>query len=162
MIDSILNLYARNLDFAHRLVADLPDEKMAVQPAAKMNHAAWVIGHLAWAADDIAGKRQFGLERIMPAKFDGAFDHKSAPTDNRTVYPDKVTLVKYLDDSHERVAAALKARGDSFLVQPTTDPIFAKRFPQMGGTLLHLMIGHEQMHLGQLSAWRRAQGLPAV
>ena len=29
-----------------KLVADLSDDQLAIQPAPKMNHAAWVLGHL--------------------------------------------------------------------------------------------------------------------
>ena len=36
--------HARNQTL--KLVADLSDDQLANQPAPKMNHAAWVLGHL--------------------------------------------------------------------------------------------------------------------
>jgi hypothetical protein len=32
-------------------------------------------------------------------------------------------------------------------------------FPHKGGLITFLCIGHMQMHLGQISAWRRIMGL---
>jgi hypothetical protein len=36
------------------------------------------------------------------------------------------------------------------------------RFPTVANVLLGLMTSHFASHLGQLSAWRRAVGLPSV
>lgn len=36
------------------------------------------------------------------------------------------------------------------------------RYPVMGSALMHVMIAHNLLHLGQLSVWRRAQGLLSV
>jgi hypothetical protein len=47
----LLYTLATNLDDAQRLSADIPDDTMVVQPAPGMNHAAWVLGHLACTAD---------------------------------------------------------------------------------------------------------------
>jgi hypothetical protein len=35
-------------------------------------------------------------------------------------------------------------------------------FPKVGSILGYLMLVHESTHLGQISMWRRVQGLPAV
>jgi hypothetical protein len=36
------------------------------------------------------------------------------------------------------------------------------RFPRIADATLYLMLSHEAAHLGQVSAWRRAGGRPAV
>jgi hypothetical protein len=51
MTDPLLHTWTLNLGYAKRLVADIPDDTMALQPAPGMNHAAWVLGHLACTAD---------------------------------------------------------------------------------------------------------------
>ena len=51
MLAPLLHAWNLNLGYAKRLVADIPDDKMALQPAPEMNHAAWVLGHLACTAD---------------------------------------------------------------------------------------------------------------
>ena len=37
----LLHARALNLGYAQRLVADIPDAKMALQPVPEMNHAGW-------------------------------------------------------------------------------------------------------------------------
>jgi len=51
MLSPLLHTWNLSLGYAKRLVADLPDEQMSFQPAAQMNHATWVLGHLACTAD---------------------------------------------------------------------------------------------------------------
>ena len=51
MLSPLLHAWNLNLGYAKRLVADLPDNQMVFQPAPHMNHAAWVLGHLACTAD---------------------------------------------------------------------------------------------------------------
>jgi hypothetical protein len=162
MIAAIVDIYARNLDYAQRLVGDLRDDQMCVQPAEQMNHAAWVIGHLARTGDRVAAARLLGLEPKMPDNLEPLFDHQSTPVSDRSTYPDKATLLGFLDDAHQRVTAALSQKPDALLDESVADERFAKRFATLGPAFLHVLIGHEQMHLGQLSAWRRVQGLPRV
>jgi hypothetical protein len=92
MLAPLLHTWNLNLGYAKRLVADIPDDTMAIQPAPHMNHAAWVLGH-------------------------------PAPT------------------PIEEVRGFLPTLGDSFVF---------------------VMAAHENMHLGQLSAWRRVQGMGRV
>ena len=51
MLSPLIHTWNLNLGYAKRLVADVPEVRMACQPAAHMNHAAWVLGHLACTAD---------------------------------------------------------------------------------------------------------------
>ena len=53
-------------------------------------------------------------------------------------------------DFYERTVAASAPKG------------FREKFPTVGNALAHTMLLHEMQHLGQLSAWRRASGLPRV
>jgi hypothetical protein len=94
MTEPLLHTWNLNLGYAKRLVADIPEAQMAVQPAAGMNHAAWVLGHLACTADMLGAIRGF--------------------------------------------------------------------LPTLGDCFVFVMAAHENMHLGQLSAWRRVQGLGRV
>lgn len=162
MIDDLLSIYDRNLDYARRLIADLPEDQCCIQPAANMNHALWVLGHLAFVADKVTGQMVLGLERRTPASWDPLFDNKSKPVADPANYPPKEELFRALSDGHARVAAALRQADASLLSRPMPHEGFARRFPTVAQGLIHTMIGHEQMHLGQLSAWRRAQGLPPV
>ncbi|MAE65119.1 MAG: hypothetical protein CMJ18_12685 [Phycisphaeraceae bacterium] len=162
MIPAIIDLYSKNLDYAGRLVADLPDASMCHQPGPGMNHPAWVLGHLAWTSDRVAGGILLQVEPELPKRLGGPFDAQSVPSDNATIYPAKAKLLEALEKVHGRIAGELSGRSVPSLDEPTQHERFASRFPTIGEALIHVMVGHEQVHLGQLSAWRRVQGMASV
>jgi hypothetical protein len=53
MLQIAAPLFEQNLGYARKLVADLSDDQMTTQPLSTcvLNHAAFVIGHLAWVCD---------------------------------------------------------------------------------------------------------------
>ena len=106
MTDPLLHTWNLNLGYAKRLVADIPDDKMAVQPAPGMNHAAWVLGHLACTADMLAA--MIGAKPVCPADWAARFDWNSSPSSDATRYPSKATLLQALEDAHRRIAVALQ------------------------------------------------------
>ena len=58
------------------------------------------------------------------------------------------------------VAKALETAPDSvFAEENPAEGRFKEMFPQKGGAITFLCIGHMQMHLGQVSTWRRVMGL---
>ncbi len=170
MLDALIRYQARNLDYAKRLTADLTEAQWCAQPTVSgggkvTNHAAWVIGHLLFVAEKVTLTRVLGQPNKFNAAWDELFHGKSQPIADAGKYPSKATLIAALEDAYGRIATTLRQADDSLLGKPTPtgeNPAFAQRFPTIGDALIHLMCGHEQVHLGQLSAWRRAQGLPAV
>ncbi len=169
MLDALIRYQARNLDYAKRLTADLTDAQWCAQPsipgAGKVtNHAAWVLGHLLYVAEKTTLTKILGQPNKFNAAWEELFHGKSQPSADGSKYPSKATLIAGLEDAYSRIAAALKKCDASILSKPTPAEMggFAQRFPTIADALIHLMAGHEQVHLGQVSAWRRAQGLPAV
>ena len=160
MIESVLRIYARNLDYANRLVADVQPETMAAQPAPGMNHAAWVLGHLTFSCDLVGGA--LGLPPAMPEAWLPIFNNESHPSADATIYPDKATLLDALARGHARVAEAVSQAAPGTMEQPMPEERFRKYFPTIGDAVLYMSTSHESTHLGQLSAWRRAQGMPSV
>jgi uncharacterized damage-inducible protein DinB len=76
-------------------------------------------------------------------------------------YPAKAVLLKAYEEAHQRlVAAALAATPEQ--LQELPPERFRSRFPTLGHVMLHMLTNHQAVHLGQLSAWRRALGLPSV
>ena len=92
-----------NLGYAKRLVADIPDDKMALQPAPEMNHAAWVLGHLACTADMLGA--MVGVKPACPPEWTVLFDWNSSPSSDATKYPSKSVLLKALEEARAGVAA---------------------------------------------------------
>jgi hypothetical protein len=151
MTDPLLHTWNLNLGYAKRLVADIPKEKMALQPSPGMNHAAWVLGHLACTADMLGA--MIGLKPVCPPEWPSLFDWNSSPSSDASLYPSK---------AHARIAAALPNVPESRW--PETTPLEAVRgfLPTMGDCFVFVMAAHENMHLGQVSAWRRVQGMGRV
>ncbi len=157
--ESLLYSWGKNGDYASRLVADVPDDRMAHQPAAAMNHPAWVLCHLniyhpvivallrGQTFDDPKG-HQFGMQ--------------SKPVADGSVYPAKNELIGAFTRGHDEVAQALRAADPSALDADMSLERWKPVMPKVGIALGYLMFLHESIHLGQISVWRRVQGLPSV
>lgn len=160
MLSPLLHTWNLNLGYAKRLVADLSDDQMALQPAAGMNHAAWVLGHLACTADMLGG--MIGANPVCPAEWPALFDWNSSPSSDAGLYPSKASLVQALEEAHASIAAALPTVPENRWQEET--PLEAVRgfLPTLGDCFVFVMAAHENMHLGQLSAWRRVQGMGRV
>lgn len=159
MIDELLNLFAWNLDYAHRLVSGLQSAQMTAQPAAEMNHPAWVLGHLAFNVDKIVGDLMLNRGVAFPADWASLFDGASSPVSGASIYPSKIDLAGALDAAHLRVTELVRAQPETWLSEPAD---FSIRFATVSEALIWILVGHETLHLGQLSAWRRAMGLASV
>lgn len=156
----LLHNWNLSLNYAKRLTADIPDNKMAYQPAPKTNHAAWVIGHLACSGDFMGS--MIGAKAACPKEWESLFGWSSAPTADAKLYPAKATLLKALVDSHALVAEAIKKVPLSDFTKPFPVEDMRGFVPTLGDGIVFMLASHENIHLGQLSAWRRVQGLPSV
>ena len=161
MFELALPLYAFQLGYAQKLVADVPDEQLAAQPVPGrgMNHAAFLLGHLAWVGDN--GASMIGGQKMLPSEWTALFGMGVKPRDDRSLYPSKAELLKSLEDSHTRFSDAAAKATPEMLAQPAPERMRA-RFATTGHLILALLTAHEGMHMGQLSAWRRAMGFPPV
>jgi hypothetical protein len=161
MLDLLLPTYNFNLTYAQKLAADVPDDQMCAQPVPDrvMNHPAFVLGHLAWASDNVI--KFLGQEPALTADWKELVVTGGKPLADRSRYPAKDVLLKALENAHTRLAAAVATATSETLAQPAPERMRA-RFPTVGSMLLGLMTAHEASHLGQFSAWRRAMGFPSV
>lgn len=160
MLAPLFHTWNLNLDYAKRLIADVPDAKMTFQPAPKTNHAAWVIGHLACSCDFMSS--MIGGKIVAPKEWETLFGWESAPTADPKRYPSKAELWKALEAGHVSLADAVKKVPAADWAKPF--PLEAMRgfTPTLGDGIVFILAAHENVHLGQLSAWRRVQGLPSV
>ena len=119
MLDFASVLYAHNLNYAERLVADLSDEQMTAQPLAgrSMNHAAFVIGHLAWVCD--VGATLLGLPAAIDPSWKDLFSREALPQHDHKLYPPKAVLLKAYETAHQRlVTSALAASRETLTALP--------------------------------------------
>jgi len=159
VVDAVLLSWDKNLGYAKKLVADVPADRMVYQPAANMNHPAWVLCHLNAYHDVI-------VSLVRGQRFDDPKDHrfgmKSKPVADLNQYPSRADLIDAFARGHGLVAAALQSAGPDVWTRATELERWKPVLPTVGQALVYLMILHESTHLGQLSAWRRVQGMPGV
>ena len=103
-----------------------------------------------------------GTKPVCPPEWTALFDWNSSPSSDASLYPSKAVLLKALEDAHLGIATALPSIPESRWSETT--PLEAVRgfLPTLGDCFVFVMAAHENMHLGQLSAWRRVQGMGRV
>jgi hypothetical protein len=159
LADAIAITWKRNAEYGVRLVGDLKDEQFVAQPVAGrvMNHPAWVLNHLNLYAG-IAVKLCRGEAFEDPA--DHPHGQKSEPL--ARLDEDPKVMVATWRTLHDEGTAALARATAALTGAPNPLARWRAMHPTVGDMLVTLMVKHESAHLGQLSAWRRAMGLPRV
>lgn len=163
IIEGLLYCWNKNTDYGPKLVADLSDEQMLLQPApsdrAPSNHPAWVFSHLNVYLPVmqclIRGK-------IFADPRDHVFGMLSSPRSDPGIYPTRDALIETFRQGHREVSDLLSNCDDSVFEQAVKLPRWAAVMPRVATALPYLMLNHENQHFGQLSAWRRIQGLSSV
>ncbi|MGN6369993.1 MAG: DinB family protein [Phycisphaerae bacterium] len=163
LIDPLLHTMNHSHSQLLKLVADLSDDQLAFQPAPKTNHPAWVLGH------QIQVDHSF-LSLITgqpaPAGIDAnwktIYGNKSEPVSDKSKYKPKAFYLEKLAAVREQIIARLKQMKPEDFAAPHPDPARRERFPTVGHMVMLYATWHEAYHAGQLSTWRRVQGLPPV
>ncbi len=152
-----LNALAFSYGVTTKLVEDIADDQMLHRPAPNCNHAAWLLGHLAYAADSFY--RNFsGKESVIPENYDAQFGMGSTPTDDASDYPPKADMLDALEKAHAALAGWFKALPEERYGEalPEGLEMFGPNYAAVASTLAW----HEGVHHGQLIEVRRSLGLP--
>ena len=157
MVDEVIRSFTRTLDFLRRMLADVPETMMTVQPCGAVNHPAWVVGHLTYSCQAIGG--ELGLEPWLPVNWEQQFGTGSAPVERRDAYPNKPELLAALADAERRITQRIHELGEADLVKPLPDIRCRDEFPTVGHAVLHILTSHAAVHVGQVTVWRRVVGL---
>lgn len=166
IVQHIIRQYDFNMLYAEALVVDLDETQMTMVPTAGLlNHPAFTLGHLVTGSAMIA--EDLGAPVEMPEGWDILFQRKgpndqSRPDTDASRYPSKQSLLNELYHQHEKVKRYLWAVDASKLQEPVKWR-FSTHMPTLLDVIMFMCISHENMHLGQLAAWRRALNLsPAL
>lgn len=160
---SIIRQYDFNLAYAKILVADLSPRQMTMTPVDGLeNHPSFTLGHLVSASAMVA--EDLGAAPEISAGWHDLFSRNGPgdprrPDPDKSKYPDKETLLLELNGQHEKVKKLLQQADDRQLAREIKWR-FGYLMPTLLDVVIFFCINHEAMHLGQLSAWRRAMGLP--
>ena len=149
------------LDLAERVPADRFAERPG-GPGGGLNPPVWLLGHVA-----VVGNFALTVADAEPVDLPGwreNFGKDSEPLVYTAGFtpPTGDALRAAVRDTHDRVLEATATLDAAFLNQPVGLDRLADRFPKKGDLLTHLLTTHDAVHWGQLSAWRRAAGLPRV
>lgn len=160
-MDAVLHSFRYGLDFLREQVADVAAADMVAQPGGIKNHPAWVIGHLTYTCQMLGGAVA-GINEWLPADWAARYGTGSVPVADPAAYEPKPELLARLADAQARLAAAVARLHDAALDAPFPDPSLHEVFPTVRHALTQVLVGHAAFHIGQVSAWRRAMGLPAM
>ena len=85
-------------------------------------------------------------------------DTKKPLTQNRGDYPSKEELIKTFESAFRHASDLYQKLSEVDLNKPQKLGFFETELPTVGDMATFLIIAHTNLHLGQLSAWRRATG----
>lgn len=122
---------------------------------------AWVIGHLALVVNTglqlSGGTPKTDVEAWKPM-----FGGGSTPTTDASAYPPWDELLAAWHQAHTEVADEIAQAGPEALSRPNPNKRMREGLPTVGDLISFMLTGHESLHLGQLSTWRRVQGRPPL
>ena len=155
---TVLDVFGFQRHYLSLLVDDIPDEQMTTQPTGFPNHPAWQLGHLTVVMDNITG--MIGGKKTLDESWSGKFGMGSKPVADRKNYPSKAELMRTFDERRAALTEQYKRAPAHLLSGPNPIQRAAAKLPTIGKMVCFLMLSHEATHLGQLSAWRKAVGMP--
>jgi hypothetical protein len=125
------------------------------------NHPAFIYGHLSLYAPKIL--RLIGHPAPpVPDGFELAFSKDAACVDDvdGDLYPALDDIVAFFLEGHRMTIGALRSTPDAVFDQPNpAEGRMQELFPTIGSVQAFYCGGHMMMHLGQMSGWRRMEGL---
>lgn len=155
--DCVLRMSLSN---AERLLKDIPADRFAFMPHPNMNHPAFCIGHLSLYPNrvfNLVGRKDLVVEKPGYAEL---FQAGVPCVNEQKKYPARDELVKHYFDRHRAVGELLpNIPEETWLTENPFEGRFRDLFPTVGLAVNFLMGSHQMVHLGQISAWRRAIGL---
>ena len=160
MTATVLHSFAYGLDYLREQVADVAPADMVAQPNGIMNHPWWVIGHLTCTCQLLGGV--VGLRPWLPDGWAKRFGTGSVPVADATMYDSRETALALLRDAQSRLTQAVQQLDDARLDTPFPDESYRDVFPTIRHAATQVLVGHTALHVGQLSVWRKAMGLPRI
>jgi hypothetical protein len=155
-----------SLGYAERLLRGVAPERAARFAApggavVESNHPVFIYGHLSLYAPKML--RLIGHPAPpVPGGFELVFskDAKCVDDGDGTFYPPLDQVVAFFLEGHRMTTGALRsAAAATFEEANPAEGRMKELFPTIGSVEAFYCGGHMMMHLGQLSAWRRMEGL---
>ena len=158
MIEHVKRAVAMNQHYAKVHLEDIPDDLWCRRAEATWQHPASILAHLVCTYE--FGRVSLGGEPWLPPEWGQKFAGSAAAEAAPSAYPPETELIAALDRERSALLAMLESATPEDLAKPVADERIRDILPTAGDMLVAMLTVHESMHLGQLSAWRRAMGLP--
>ena len=147
--------YRFNSGFLEKMVGDLSPDEWLRRPDERLNHIAWIVGHVVWTRKQLLGR--LGAEWSLP--WLGSFA-RGMKCDDAAAYPSSAALIDAWREVSGVLAGTLDSVPEDLLAQsstsgpPSTDG-------KVSGIVIFLAF-HETYHIGQASyvrSWLGHKGL---
>jgi hypothetical protein len=155
--------------YAGRLLKDMPENRFARlatlgDQTVFANHPAFAVGHLCLYPVKVVQLLGQDTSQVQPpANYESLFSKDASCQDDPqgTIYPHSSELISQFLRTYDVAILALRSAEDSQLTaeNPVDSPM-KQICPTLGSMLTFYMTGHVTTHLGQISTWRRIEGLP--
>jgi len=162
--DYLTHSLQRSVSYAERILKDIPADKFAHMPHPQMNHPAFCVGHLSLYPNrmfNMLGRKNLMIER---PGYPELFQAGAPCVEQDGRYPAKDELLAYFFERNRALNELLPTLSDGdFARENPIEGRFRENFPTIGLAMNFLVGSHNMVHLGQISAWRRAIGMgPAM
>ena len=155
------------LGYAERLLKDVTPEKFARYAGVgdtviESNHPAFVYGHLSLYAPRIIVQVGGDAAKLLPPpNFTELFskDAKCVDDPDGSIYPPMDEVTSTMLDGYRAAADALERADDEVFTTENPNEAMRGKFATTGAMHAFYVGGHFMLHMGQMSAWRRAMGL---
>lgn len=162
--NNIADTLRLTLKYAEILLKDVTPETFgrfatADGKAIESNHPAFIYGHLSLYAHRVMAELGKPVDDV-PEGFEENFAKGCVCKDDADgSLPEMKTITEYFFKSWKGVLEVLRETDDETYLQATTSEGMKDRFPTLGSVHNFYCGGHNMLHLGQMSAWRRMMGL---
>lgn len=168
MIGSLIADSAKlSLEYAEKLIGGVSGEQFGRfadvnGQTIESNHPAFVLGHLSIYPCRIIEDLGGDASSIKPSeKYDALFSPTATCLDDPDgkLYPPMEDIKAKFFAAHHAAIEKLLATDDAAFGKENPNERMRSKFGTLGSMHAFYMGGHLMMHMGQLSAWRRAMGL---
>jgi len=160
-LEQEVKVYQFMLGYGEMVLADIAEEDCTKLICEGGVSPAWIIGHLGFVANRIlalcGGEPKIDFDAWQPL-----FGGGTKPTEAAEGYPSWDELKDTWRQGHADLAAIAPTVSAEQLSQPNPNDRMKEALPTIEDFLSFVLTGHDAMHLGQLSTWRRVQGRPPL
>ncbi len=161
---------AMGVAYAERLLAGIPASQFGrfaevEGHVIRSNHPAFIIGHLSLYPSRVVTELGGDAGATAPTSgYESLFSAAATCVDDpdASVYPAMEELTEKFYAAHATAIQTLRASDDALFTAENPNERMREKFATIGSMHAFYLGGHVMMHMGQLSAWRRAAGMEAA